>query len=55
MLNVDAKGAEEPYLVSLRAEGENELIMTGENGEVSLRRCTLSGEPVKAEESDAQT
>ena len=55
VLNFDAKGAEEPYLVSLRAEGENELIMTGENGEVSLRRCTLSGEPVKAEESDAQT
>lgn len=55
VLNFDAKDKEEPYLVSLRADGEDKLIMTGENGEVSLRRCTLSGELIKSEESDAQT
>lgn len=55
VLNFDAQDESSPYLVSLRAEDENNLIMTRGNQEITLRRCTLSGELVAPAQSDEQT
>lgn len=57
VLNFDAQDESSPYLVSLRAEDENNLTMTRDNEKITLRRCTLSGEwaaPAQSDESMAQ-
>lgn len=55
ILNFDGQDENSPYLVSLRAKEENSLTLTHDKREITLHRCTLSGETISSEQSDAQT